>query len=307
MRTSNCSAFIFLFLSSFLFASGEPDAFTLTGVSARAGGMGNAAIGLSDDIDSIYYNPAGLGNLVQSGVQATYEAPEIQTSRSFLAANWRWKNPTLPGSVGFGWLRLRSADIELTSTDEQVLGADTLTNDLFLWGVGVHPWSNVSLGASMKYFHFGFDGFSESGLGADVGAHAQFSPFRVGVSLTDIGGTILQGNSVGPGGGVVKDKVPMRLRPGVGAIFAQPFNWPITTIFDVDTLLKLQDAQDARVFLGTELWGFQDRVAFRTGFQQGNGPTFGFGARWMGLQVDYAFLYSLQLKDEHRIGTSYQF
>lgn len=296
--------FFLLFLSArLLFASGEPDAFALTGVSARVGGMGNAAIGLADDIESIYYNPAGLGNLVQSGAMATYQAPEVQTSRSFLAANWRWKNQKLPGSLGFGWLRLRSTDIELTSKDEQVLGTDTLTNDLFLWGAGVHPWANVSLGASMKYFHTAFNGFSESGLGLDVGAHAQFSPFRVGVSLTDIGGTMLQGNSVA-NGATVKDKVPMRLRPGVGAIIAQPFNLPITTLFDVDALMKLQDAQDARLFLGTEIWGFQDRVAFRTGFQQGNGPTFGFGARWLGLQIDYAFLYSLQLKDEHRIETA---
>ena len=51
-----------------------------------------------------------------------------------------------------GWLRLRSSDIELTNTQEQITGTDTLTNDLFLWGAGVHPWSNVSLGLSMKYF-----------------------------------------------------------------------------------------------------------------------------------------------------------
>jgi hypothetical protein len=301
------TAVILIFCARMACASGEPDAFALTGVSARAGGMGNAAIGLSDDIETIYYNPAGLGNLVQSGVLATYQAPEVQTSRSFLAANWRWKSNKLPGSIGFGWLRLRSANIELTSADERILGSDTLTNDLFLWGAGVHPWSNVSIGVAMKYFHYSFDGFNESGLGVDLGAHAQFSPFRIGVALTDVGGTILQGNSTIPGNGTVKDKVPMRLRPGVGAIFAQPFNLPITATFDVDTLLKLQDAQAARLFLGTEIWGFEDRVAFRTGFQQGNGPTFGFGGRFYGLQVDYAFLYSLQLKDEHRIGTSYRF
>ena len=86
-----------------VFAAGEFDAFTLTGVTARAGGMGNAMIGLSDDTDAIYYNPAGLGNLVQSGVEATYQAPELETSRSFLAANYRWQNPTLPGQRRF-WL-----------------------------------------------------------------------------------------------------------------------------------------------------------------------------------------------------------
>src|SRR4051812_13177947 len=74
-------------------ASGEPDAFALTGVGARIGGMGNANIGLSDEIESIYYNAAGLGNLVQSGVTAMYQAPSIETSRGFLGFNARWNHP----------------------------------------------------------------------------------------------------------------------------------------------------------------------------------------------------------------------
>ena len=288
-------------------ASGEPDAFALTGIGARAGGMGNAAIGLSDEIESIYYNPAGLGNLVQSGVTAMYQAPELDTSRGFLAGNWRWKSQNLPGSVGFGWLRLRSANIELTNTDEQIIGSDSLTNDLLLWGVGVHPWSNVSMGLAMKYFRFSFDGFRESGVGVDAGVHAKWDPLRFGLALTDVGGTMLSGNSIAPGGGTVKDKVPMRARPGLGALFAQPFNWPVSILFDIDALMKLQEAQDARFFTGTEIWGFRDRGAFRAGFQQSVGPTFGLGARWLGLELDYAYLYSLHLKDEHRIGTTYRF
>ena len=77
-------------------ASGEPDAFALSGIGARAGGMGNAAIGLADEIESIYYNPAGLGNLVQSGVTAMYQAPEISTSRSFAGFNVRLAEITFP-------------------------------------------------------------------------------------------------------------------------------------------------------------------------------------------------------------------
>src|SRR5579863_6675293 len=63
------------------FASGEPDAFALTGIGARAGGMGNAFIGLSDQIETVYYNPAGLGNLAQTGATAMYETPTLSTSR----------------------------------------------------------------------------------------------------------------------------------------------------------------------------------------------------------------------------------
>lgn len=289
------------------FGAGEPDAFALVGLSARAGGMGNAGVGLADDIESLYYNAAGLGNLVQSGITATYQAPTMETSRGFVAGSWRWKSDRLPGSLGAGWLRLSSRNIELTSTDERVLGEDDLSNDMFLWGAGVHPWSNVSVGLAMKYLRYSFNGFSQSGLGIDAGVHAQWNPFRFGVALTDIGGTVVSGDSVVSGSAKARDKVPMRFKPGVAAIVPEPFQWPITFIADVDLLVKLQGEQDVRVFSGTEIWGFRDRAAFRAGFQEGNGPTFGFGARWLGLQIDYAYLYSFELKDEHRIGTTYRF
>ncbi len=288
-------------------ASGEADAFALPGVGARPGGMGGAFIGLSDDIESIYYNPAGLGNLVQSGVTAMYQAPELETSRSFLGINKRWVHPRFPGSVGFGWLRLRSSNIELTNTDEQVIGSDALTNDLFLLSVGLHPLQHWSFGASAKYFRFAFNGFKEAGFGADLGVHAQYNPIRLGLVLTDVGGTILKGSSIDPSGGDVTDRVPARLKTGVGLVFPQPFNWPITVNGDNDTFFKLQAAQDIKYVAGSEVWAFQDHAAIRAGFEESNGPTFGFSARLGQLQIDYSFLLSLNLKDEHRIGTTFRF
>jgi hypothetical protein len=293
-----------LALPLFAQASGEPDAFALTGIGARTGGMGNANIGLSDDLESVYYNPAGLGNLMQSGVTAMYQTPSLDTSRSFLAANKRWVHPQFPGSVAFGWLRLRSADIELTSEDEQILGTDALTNDLFILAAGVHPFPNWSAGLSLKYFRYAFNGFSQGGLGYDAGVHAQYNPLRFGFTLTDIGGTTLTGDSTLAGGPQAKDTVPARWRPGIGLVFPEPFGWPIHVSWDLDALVKLQGAQDAKIYTGTEVWGFRDRAAVRAGYQESAGPTFGFGGRFGRFQLDYSYLMSLNLKDEHRISTT---
>lgn len=290
-----------------LWASGEADAFALPGVGARPAGMGGAFIGLSDDIESVYYNPSGLGNLIQSGVSAMYQTPSLETSRGFLAFNKRWVHPRFPGSFGGGWLRLRSSDIELTSADEQVLGTDTLTNDLVVIAAGVHPFEHWSFGAGMKYHRFAFNGFSESGFGADLGVHAQYNPLRFGLVLTDVGGTTLKGDSIDPSLGDAEDKIPMRLRTGLGVVWRQPFNWPITLALDSDLLFKLQDAQDLKLFHGVEVWTFEDHVAARAGYQSGLGPTIGFGARVGWVQLDYAFLFSLHLRDEHRIGTTVRF
>ncbi len=306
-ETSIAAAMLIFMLLSHAAASGEPDAFALPGVGARPGGMGGAFIGLSDDIESIYYNPAGLGNLIQSGVTAMYQAPELDTSRHFLGFNQRWVHPRFPGSVGFGWLRLRSAEIELTNTDEQVVGSDTLTNDLFLLSVGVHPLPHWSFGASAKYFRFAFNGFKEAGIGADLGIHAQYHPVRLGLVLTDLGGTILKGSSIDPAAGDVSDRIPARLKTGLGLVCSQPFNWPISLAWDVDTFFKIQAAQDIKTVTGAEVWTYQDRAAFRAGYEESNGPTLGFSARFGPVQIDYSFLLSLHLKDEHRIGTTFRF
>ncbi|PJA98327.1 MAG: hypothetical protein CO128_07945, partial [Ignavibacteriales bacterium CG_4_9_14_3_um_filter_30_11] len=54
-----------LFLTTNFYSQGIPDVLRLgesgLGVGARALGMGNSYIGLSDDASAMYFNPAGLG------------------------------------------------------------------------------------------------------------------------------------------------------------------------------------------------------------------------------------------------------
>ena len=182
----------------------------------------------------------------------------------------------------------------MTNANEQVLGSDTLTDDLYLLGYGARLSSILSVGASLKYYRFAFDGFSESGLGFDAGLQARWSVFRLGAAFTDFGGgTTLKGSSTFfPNGGDVSDKVPARFRPGLGVVLPDPYDWPILINADIDTLVKLQGSQDARIFSGLEVWTYQERVALRTGFEQAVGPvTLGFGVRFLGaFQIDYSFL-----------------
>src|SRR4051812_9364268 len=117
----SCVALSFLQFPYVVHASAEPDAFALPGVGARPGGMGGAFIGLADDIESVYYNPAGLANLKTMNLTAMYQTPSIETSRGFLVFNRPWEHDVIPGSLAFGWLRLQSRDIEVTNTDEQIL------------------------------------------------------------------------------------------------------------------------------------------------------------------------------------------
>jgi len=294
-------------LSQSVFASGEADAFAINGVGARPGGMGGAFIGLSDDIETVYYNPAGLGDLTHNGFTAMYQTPSLKTSRGFLAVNKAWDHPVLPGSIALGWLRLQSTDIELTNTDEQILGTDTLSNDLVILGAGVRPFEHISIGVSVKYFRFAFNGFQESGVGYDLGMHAKFDFFRCGLVMTDLDGTTLHGSSVQAGQPGVSDTVPARLRPGVALVFDRLLGLPVDVAWDADEILKLRGGQETRLFTGMELWGFEKHAAVRGGYQQSSGPTAGASLRVGRFQLDYSYLISLHLQDENRLGFSMHF
>jgi hypothetical protein len=236
-----------------------------------------------------------------------YQPASLQTSRGFLGLGKNWSSDWLPGAAAMGWHRLSSADIELTSSDERVLGEDDLSNDLFLLGAGVKPLAHWAFGLGLKYHRFAFNGFSESGFGADVGTQGTFGAYRFGAVLADLGGTMLSGDSIATGAGDVHDKIPARLRLGVAAKLEEPWRWPVIINLLLDETVKLQSSQETRLHTGAEIWGFHNRAAFRFGYQQHNGPTLGVGGILGKVQIDYAFLLSVNVTDEHRIGTTFRF
>ena len=113
---------IFLFLISFskLYAQNETDALRVTfpglGVSARALGMGNSYIGLSDDASAAYFNPAGLGLLKKIEISGGLNYDKITNNTTFLNQGSSESNsttrfnrislaipfPTYQGSLVFG-------------------------------------------------------------------------------------------------------------------------------------------------------------------------------------------------------------
>jgi hypothetical protein len=290
-----------------VYASGEFDAFALQGVGARPAGMGGAFIGVADDIEAVYYNPAGLGNLKNSGMTAMYQTPTLETSRGFLGANKTWDHPDFPGSFALGWLRMQSTDIEVTDTDEHILGNSDLANDLVLLGAGVAPFEHIALGVTAKFIRFSFNGFSQSGFGMDAGVHGTYDWFRFGVVLSDLDGTTVKGDSIDSSVGEVSDKIPMRLRPGIAFVFSRPLNLPFDLTWATDELIKLQGAQETRLYTGGEIWLFDRHAALRGGFQEGSGPTLGAGLRLGKITFDYSYLFSLNLRDENRLGLTFKF
>ncbi len=122
---------IFLFLISFtkLYAQNETDALRLAlpglGVSARALGMGNSYIGLSDDASAAYFNPAGLGLLKKIELSGGLNYDKFGNNTTFFGQSTRESNsttrlnrislaipfPTYQGSLVFGVSYYTTSDL----------------------------------------------------------------------------------------------------------------------------------------------------------------------------------------------------
>lgn len=122
---------IFLFLISFtkLYAQNETDALRLAlpglGVSARALGMGNSYIGLSDDASAAYFNPAGLGLLKKIELSGGLSYDKFGNNTTFFGQSTTESNsttrlnrislaipfPTYQGSLVFGVSYYTTSDL----------------------------------------------------------------------------------------------------------------------------------------------------------------------------------------------------
>ncbi len=116
-----CKVLTLIFIcSSFAYSQGVPDALRLgssgLGANARALGMGNAYIGLSDDASAAYYNPAGFGLLKRLEFSGGIDYSTFKNDATFFGNTTNYSNsttrldrlsfafpfPTVRGSMVFG-------------------------------------------------------------------------------------------------------------------------------------------------------------------------------------------------------------
>lgn len=92
--------------------------FLKIGAGARSTAMGDAFVGIADDVNAVYYNPAGLGYL---------ERAEITAMRTqwFQGMNYDFGAMIFPlteGSLGLSISTLKADDLEKRDVDESYQG-----------------------------------------------------------------------------------------------------------------------------------------------------------------------------------------
>ncbi len=284
------------------------------GVGARPIGMGNAYTALADDVNAIYYNPAGLAQLDEcqftSGYGKLYWGLDDGSNLGsgfvgYAHPLYHW------GTLGAGWLNFG------------LQGFYRENSFIFSYGNSLKKRLLAGLNLKLLYKKYGKNlytenalidggpevsgerdpvfskGYSKTGFSTDLGLLYKFNrEYSLGLALTDINQPHMDLKDN-------KSRVPIGVRSGF------LYNSDFLT-FALDTTFR---NGDVNVYSGAEKWFSNRTFGVRAGLGVGSRSfsNLALGASYTKylFQFDYAFLYPLSgIRDtygSHRISLTLRF
>ena len=291
--------------------------------STRSAGMGEAFTGVSEDIGSLYHNPAGLAQTRDLGFNYLHAFWMQSINYDYLSAVVPLGNM---GTTGMSFTRLftQSEKIGIGPAGEPVFSEDMFdVSDIAVTFAYARPVGTMtSIGASMKIIYQDLELTRGSAKAFDVGAFYQtpIPALTSGISVNNIG-TSLDSTSL-----------PLMLKVG-GAYELPPVKgllsflggknlWdsPLFTT-DINFQLDPQVANFYRIRSGLEYslaLGAGQHVAFRVGYKYGERGALGIAGLTAGagyaltikryhVSLDYAMVHYGDLGITHRVAMTTNF
>lgn len=270
--------------------------FLKLGVGARAVAMGGAFCAIADDVNTIYWNPAGLGQLKEGEVTFTHNEWLEDLRYEFVGC-------ALPvgskGAFGGSMIYLGMEKIEGFDAYDFKTGDFTAYDGALTLSYGHKVKERVfiggsenilSIGASIKIIQQKIEDKTATGFALDLGMlYGITRNLTLGLNLQNIGPEIKFIERGSP--------LPLNLKLGLAYRFLDD-----KSILAIDIDIPIDN--DIRSHLGTEYW-LTNALALRAGYEPnkdiGSGYTVGFGLKFKRHQFDYAYVPYGDLGDTHRI------
>jgi hypothetical protein len=159
------------------------------GVSARAIGMGEAFLGVSDDASALYYNPGALSLLTQKEVMFTHVDYPAEIDYEFVG--FVMPAPSLAGSFGAAFYALRTDDLPVTDYDYPDGNGQTWTARDYALGLTYSAGltDRFSFGVTVKYITQLMAIYKADGWAMDLGTFYDtgFRNFKICMAISNFG------------------------------------------------------------------------------------------------------------------------
>ncbi|NQU17765.1 MAG: PorV/PorQ family protein [Candidatus Saganbacteria bacterium] len=260
------------------------------GVGARSLGMGRAFVAVAEDADTIFSNPAGLGELYSPKITSMYTTLMSDVNYIVLGGAYPFgKN----SGIGAGIITSNVGGISLYDGTGTSLGSASWNNSLIFASYGLKLQDErLKVGGTLKYYTQGGSGNATveaaagSAIGLDAGVlYSVSDALSLGVVAQNPLGTKLEsGNSV-------SNALPTVIKTGVAYRLPIGAEGKLTLAADYDLISKRSNAFHA----GAEYF-ITPMFALRAGLDQDPAPegtvtnlTAGLGLRVNGIAFDFAY------------------
>lgn len=161
--------------------------FLKIGIGARALGMGEAFTAVTDDISSIYWNPAGLALKAQDQVMFSHTAWVAGINYEFVA----FSKVTNLGTFGVSTALLHTGYMDVTEEELFDLTGETFTcYDLMAGVTYANEFTDkFSFGANIKYVREMLDEYAVNGVAIDIGSlyNTGWNNLTIGMAIKNFG------------------------------------------------------------------------------------------------------------------------
>jgi hypothetical protein len=282
--------------------------FLKLGIGPRAVAMGEAQVGLADDVYATYWNPAGLAQL-QNSEAGFVQTQYLQDIQSQYAA-YAYPHPTLGTFAGsftyFNTGKFDSFDAAGEPTG-QVGASDAALGFSYAQALfkNRRMGSQLSVGGTGKYIQESLDGVSAHAYAVDAGLlycpgknfGGELEGVRAGLAVRNLGSSMKF------------DQESFDLPRSVSA----GLSW--TGVWLEESLTVAVDGEQPNDGARTIGAGFElstlQLLILRAGYSSqgdaGSGLRLGAGLRFKTIQLDYAFSSAGDLGQAHRFGLTFRF
>jgi hypothetical protein len=178
-------------------------------IGARPLSMGSTYVAVEPDINSIYFNPAGISLINLGQIQTMYSnLSEFDTKANYLC----YVQPvSYIGTLGLGLVQIKTENIPQTIDDGTgrplILNYFDIKKTAFLLSYGKLINNKTSIGLNIKYLKQDID--NSEGFGVDLGILYKLNKTNLGLNIQNATKTKL------------KDKIPLNLKLGIASYFLE--------------------------------------------------------------------------------------
>ncbi|MEK6646826.1 MAG: PorV/PorQ family protein [Candidatus Firestonebacteria bacterium] len=284
--------------------------FLKIGVGARALALGESFVAVADDVNSLYWNPAGISQIKTNELMLMHNVWFIDTSYEYIGFVYPMQDRAIGISAGY----LNLGTIEGKDSNDNVISSFK-AYDMYVGlsyseriEVGLEEEGRLLVGGTVKVIQEKIEETTATGFGVDIGGLFWLSEeLSVGMIVQNIGTSMKYIEE--------KNSLPMNIK--VGGAYRLLEDKELLVSVDVSKPLdnKMIAGTGAEYKLYDKSWG-EMMIIFRGGYKYqigGNddigltGVSGGLGFVYSLIEVDYAFVPYGRLGNSHRVALVVKF